>query len=141
MKWGNSNNVTKSQEDKAKFLVDNGANIIIGSTPTGLQKMEIVENKEHKECLVAYGVGTYKEKNSESTRTGIILSLQVYITKEGVADIYKVNFTPIYYGDTKVYDIKNEITNYESEEEGSVDKKTYDILTRALQKVNTIIKG
>ena len=139
MNWGKGDSVTSSQEEKARFLIDNGASIIIGSTPSGLQKMEMVQNKDGKECLIAYGVGTYKDKNSENTKIGIILNMQIYITKEGQADIYKIDFTPIYQGNTKVYDIKDEIKKYEAGE-GDIDKNTYDTLKRALQKINSIIK-
>ena len=140
MHWGNanSNTVTQEQEEQANFLIENGVNIIIGSHPQALQKLEMKENKDGKQCLIAYSLGNYtSDASSENAKLGVILNMQIYITKDDDVDIYKVDYTPIYMND-KILDIKKEIANYEAGEE-NIDKATYEKLVNALNKLNNII--
>ena len=58
MHWGdvNKNEKNTTQENQAKFLIDNGADIIIGAHPSAVQPMEIVKNSEGEDCFIAYSV-------------------------------------------------------------------------------------
>ena len=56
--WGdvNKNEENGMQEAQAKFLIDNGADVIIGAHPSAIQPMKIIQNSEGEDCFVAYSV-------------------------------------------------------------------------------------
>lgn len=152
MHWGDvyKNEPNENQKSQAQFLVDNGADIIIGAHPSVVQKMEILENKEGKDCLVAYSLGDFTSDFSfENSNLELILNIQVYYDAENdEASLYKVDYVPIYMNDYgakntvnryKLLDMKREIANY-GKEGSSLDKVTYDKLVRGIDRLNEILK-
>ena len=152
MHWGDvyKNEPNENQKSQAQFLVDNGADIIIGAHPSVVQSMEILQNKEGKDCLVAYSLGDFTSDFSfENSNLELILNIQIYYDAENdSASLYKVDYVPIYMNDYgakntvnryKLLDMKNEIANY-GKEGSSLDKETYDKLVRGIDKLNEIIK-
>ena len=150
MHWGNvnTNQVSAEQENQAKFLINEGADIIIGAHPSAVQKMEVVQNKDFKDCFVAYSIGDYTSDFSiENANLELILNIQIFVDTEGVASIYKVDYTPVYmydYGSDlkenrfKILDMKAEIANYGSES-STIDKSGYDKLVRGVDRLNQIL--
>ena len=150
MHWGNvnTNEVSKTQQEQAKFLVSNGADIIIGAHPSAVQKMEVIQNQDFKDCFVAYSVGDYTSDFSiENANLELILNIQIFVDKEGEASIYKVDYTPVYMFDKgvkftedrfKILDMKAEIANYGAET-SMIDKNTYDKLVRGVDRLNSIL--
>ena len=151
MHWGDvyKNEPNENQKSQAKFLVDNGADIIIGAHPSVVQKMEILQNKEGKDCLVAYSLGDFTSDFSyENSNLELILNIQIYYDAENnTASLYKVDYVPIYMNDYgakntvnryKLLDMKKEIANY-SKEGSSLDKVTYDKLIRGIDRLNGIL--
>ena len=151
MHWGDvyKNEPNENQKSQAQFLVDNGADIIIGAHPSVVQKMEILQNKEGKDCLVAYSLGDFTSDFSyENSNLELILNIQIYYDAENnTASLYKVDYVPIYMNDYgaknkvdryKLLDMKNEIANY-GKEESSLDKSTYDKLIRGIDRLNDIL--
>ena len=150
MHWGNvnTNEVSKAQEEQAKFLINEGADIIIGAHPSAVQRMEVVQNKDFKDCFVAYSIGDYtSDFTIENANLELILNIQIFVDKEGIASLYKVDYTPVYmfdYGANykenrfKILDMKAEIANY-GEEISTIDKSTYDKLVRGVDRLNQIL--
>ena len=151
MHWGNvnTNNVSDKQKSQAKFLVDNGADLIIGAHPSAVQDMEIIKNEAGKDCLVAYSLGDYtSDFESENSNLELILNIQLYYdVEQNEVSLYKVDYIPIYMNDYgskekmnryKLLDMKNQIANY-GNEGSNLDKKTYDKLVRGIEKLNSII--
>lgn len=149
MHWGdvNKNYANEEQKSQAQFLVDNGADIIIGSHPSALQEMEIIKNKDGKDCLVAYSLGDYtSDFQTDISNLEIILNLELYYdVDKNEMSIYRVDYIPLYmndYGETKtknrykILDIKDKIANYG---ENEIDKKTYDKLIKGIDKIYNII--
>ena len=108
MHWGdvNKNYANEEQKSQAQFLVDNGADIIIGSHPSALQEMEIIKNKDGKDCLVAYSLGDYtSDFQTDISNLEIILNLELYYdVDKNEMSIYRVDYIPLYmndYGETK----------------------------------------
>lgn len=152
MHWGDvyKNEPNGEQKSQAQFLVDNGADIIIGAHPSVVQTMEILQNKEGKDCLVAYSLGDFTSDFSyENSNLELILNIQIYYDAErDEASLYKVDYVPIYMNDYgqkskinryKLLDMKNEIANY-GKEGSSLDKVTYDRLVRGIDRLNEILK-
>ncbi len=151
MHWGDvyKNEPNENQKSQAQFLVDNGADIIIGAHPSVVQSMEILQNKEGKDCLVAYSLGDFTSDFSyENSNLELILNIQIYYDAENnTASLYKVDYVPIYMNDYgaknkvdryKLLDMKNEIANY-GKEGSSLDKVTYDKLIRGIDRLNDIL--
>lgn len=152
MHWGdvNKNEPNNTQRVQAKFLIDNGADLIIGAHPSALQPMEIIQNSEGQDCLIAYSLGDFtSDFESENSNLELILNVQLfYNAEENKVSLYKVDYVPVYMNDYgskqtvnryKLLDIKNEIANY-GIEGSTLDKETYDKLVRGIDRLNSIIK-
>lgn len=150
MHWGNvnTNEISSYQQDQARFLIGNGADIIIGAHPSAVQKMEVMQNSKFEDCFVAYSLGDYtSDFTIENANLELILNLQIFIDKEGKASIYKVDYTPVYMYDKgykykenryKILDMKKEIAMYGTEE-SEIDKQTYEKLVRGVDRLNSIL--
>lgn len=152
MHWGDvyKNTANSTQKEQAKFLIDNGADLIIGAHPSVVQEMEIIQNNEGKDCLVAYSLGDYtSDFESENSNLELILNIQLfYDVEEDTVSLYKVDYIPIYMNDYgikkksdryKLLDIKQEVANYGSDV-SILDKKTYEKLVRGIDRLNRIIQ-
>lgn len=159
--WKNNNKITDEEKNIANFLINNGANIVIGNLKSNVQEMEIVENQHGKKCLIAYSLGDFVSDNflkssntknnsknitaTEKARTQMILSTQIYVDTDDNVSIYKVEYTPAYMSDLgiseknnrfKLYDMKYEISKYEEslnqEENQNTSEETNDIIDKEL---------
>ena len=152
MHWGDvyKNEVNEDQKNKAKFFIDNGADLIIGAHPSVVQPMEIIKNNEGEDCLVAYSLGDYtSDFRSENSNLELILNIQLYYnSEENRVSLYKVDYIPIYMNDYgikyeknryKLLDMKNEIASY-GKGGSTLDKKTYEKLVRGIDRLNGIIQ-
>lgn len=150
MHWGNvnTNEISEEQQNQARFMIANGADIIIGAHPSAVQKMEIMQNTSFKDCFVAYSLGDYtSDFTVENANLELILNIQIFVDKEGKASVYKVDYTPVYMNDMgkenkenryKILDMKKEIANYGTED-STIDKNTYEKLVRGVDRLNSII--
>ena len=152
MHWGDvyKEEPNSTQKAQAQFLVDNGADIIIGAHPSVVEPMEILKNKDGQDCLVAYSLGDFTSDFSyENSNLELVLNIQMYYDAEtDKVSLYKVDYTPIYMNDYgrqntvnryKLLDMKNEIANYGKD--GSIlDKTTYNKLVRGIDRLNGIIE-
>lgn len=152
MHWGDiySNNVNSTQKEQAKFLVDNGADLIIGAHPSAIQPMEIIKNSEEEDCLVAYSLGDFtSDFKSENANLELILNIALYYDAENnKMSLYKADYVPIFMNDYgskykqnryKLLDMKNEIASY-GKGGSTLDKKTYEKLVRGIDRLNGIIQ-
>lgn len=150
MHWGieYQNEPNDEQEDLANFLFENGADIILGSHPHVLQKMEerdiILPNNDKKKGFVIYSLGNFMSGQTKAnTRNSIILTLDVIKSGEtGKLSFENINYIPIYtftspnFKNYKVLDIRTAISRCENGEEGRVSKSYYDLLVKELEHVN-----
>ncbi|MBR3134738.1 MAG: CapA family protein [Clostridia bacterium] len=150
MHWGdvNKNEISSQQEQQAKFLIENGADAIIGAHPSVVQKMEVIKNSEGKDCFIGYSLGDFtSDFESENANLELILNLQLFVDTEGNTSLYKVDYTPVYMIDNgreleeqrfKILDMKAEIADY-GIKENSVTEEVYNKLVRAVDRLNGII--
>ena len=150
MHWGNvnTNEISSKQKEQAEYLVNNGADIIIGAHPSAVQKMEIIKNQEGKDCFVAYSLGDYtSDFGTENSNLELILNMQIFVDKEGNASIYKIDYTPVYMIDNgtklkenrfKILDMKKEISDYQTDK-SNINKNVYEKLVRGVDRLNSIL--
>ena len=150
MHWGieYQNSPNAEQEELANFLFENGVDIILGSHPHVLQKMEskeiLLSNGELKNGFVIYSLGNFMSGQTKAnTRNSIILKLD--IIKDGSTGNLRfenIDYIPIYtytypnFKNYKVLDIRKAIQNYEDGTNTLISRNTYDLLNKELEHVN-----
>lgn len=151
MHWGDmySNEVSDEQRKVADFLVDNGATLIIGTHPATVQPMEIRQNKEGKNVLVAYSLGNFCSSISEdNAKVELILNIELRKSGEdGEVYLRKVDYTPLYMLDKgatsedryEIIDMKNTALQYASGN-GTVTEDTYNKLINGLDLLENVLK-
>ena len=130
MDWKNSNDeATEEQKEQAKFLADNGANLIIGNNQNNIQTMEIIKGENDKDCFVAYSLGNLLSTTSiEKNKTGIILEIQILVDKDNNTSLNSVDYVSTYIlkdnKQMKVMNLKDAVSNYEKESENGSGKNS-----------------
>lgn len=152
MHWGDVNSTKKNdeQEEVADYLISIGANAIVGSHPSVPQAMEMKKNTQGEDEFVSYSLGNYiSSLGYENSNLQVIINLQ--IRKESKTEkivLEKVTYTPLYVlnrgtkaeNQYQVLDIKKEAKKY-LDGENNIDKKTYEKLMEALEKIENIIRS
>ena len=143
MHWGEEYELTPNEEQihLANLLFDNGANIILGSHPHVLQKME-----KNDKGFVIYSLGNFVSGQvKENTRDSIILNLTV--TKKGTGEVIvdSAKYTPIYTYKSgsekrqyKVLDIKRALDNFDAGNR-YISEASYNLLKTEYNKILSIV--
>ena len=149
--WGDaiSETVNDEQREIANFLVENGANLILGAHPSVVQPMEVRQNKDGDNVFIAYSIGTYiSTLSSEEAKTELVLNIELRKNgKDGKVTLNKVDYTPIYMLDNgenaqnrfELIDMKSTATSYAGGNTEIVTRETYDSLVRAIDRLNGIL--
>ena len=149
MHWGVEYRLTPTEEQErlADLLFQNGVDIILGSHPHVLEKMEkrtvTLEDGTIKDGFVIYSLGNFMSGQvKENTKNSIILNLT--ITKhgeDGRITIDHANYTPIYMYKRasgikryKILDIAKTISEYESGQ-SVVTQAEYNTLKKEYDKI------
>ena len=139
MHWGEEYQTTpnREQERLANLLFDNGVNIILGSHPHVLQKMENTEKG-----FVIYSLGNFVSGQvKENTRDSIILNLTITKKGTGEVEVTQATYDPIYTYKSgapkkqyKVLNIKKALDAY-VQGNGYISASDYELLTREYNKI------
>jgi poly-gamma-glutamate synthesis protein (capsule biosynthesis protein) len=137
---------TEEQEQINNTLIENGADLIIGTHQNALGKLEVRENSEGKNVLIVNSLGNLISENSS---IGMILEVQIIRSEQTEGTILsKVVYTPIYTIDNgknakdryKIVDIRSTVKIYENSDETIVSKSVYNKLKKALETVEKLIR-
>lgn len=152
MHWGDAyaTKPSKEQKEMAKFLIENGADMILGNHASAVQTMEIMQNKEGENVLVAYSLGNYiSGETMDVSKIELILNIEIKKDAEkGKTTLNKVEYTPIYVLDNgekaenryELIDLKGTAKAYANGNEKIVSKKIYNKLLEGLELLENIIK-
>lgn len=152
MHWGDaySTKPNKEQQNIAKFLVENGADMILGNHASAVQKMEVMQSPEGKNVLVAYSLGNYiSGETMDISKIELVLNIELRKSREtGEVVLSKVDYTPIYVLDRgtkaenryELIDMKGTAKAYAEGNKKIVNKETYNKLVEGLKKLEGIIK-
>lgn len=152
MHWGNIEGgaVTEEQRSIAGFLVEQGANMIIGSHPATIQPVEIVQNKDGENVLVAYSLGNYISTfTKKHANIGMMLDIELLRSGEtGKVYLKSVNYTPLYVLDNgkeaenryEIIDMKQTAEAYANGDTSKITQKTYEELIEGLNWMEEVIK-
>jgi len=94
--WGNENELRANvvQRSLAKFFVNHGINLVVGSHPHVIQNAEIMRNKDGKQVPVFYSLGNFISNQRESNNKGGLM-LKVDINSHS-KKITSVSYLPVY---------------------------------------------
>lgn len=145
MHWGIEYQTSPNTEQKelADFLFANDVDIIFGSHPHVLQKMEkrtiTKEDGSTKDGFVIYSLGNFFSNQKDTgTKDSVILDVQV--TKSGETNkisIDSVNFTPIYcYKGNNTYEL---IDLKKAVADNATSQTLFDVYQSALGRINKTI--
>ena len=152
--WGTEYSTVPNdtQDELADFLFQNGVNIILGTHPHVLQKMEkrtvTLEDGSTQDGFIIYSLGNFiSDQNADNTRTSIILDLQITKHPDKSITIDKVDYIPIYmYKDSsvstkkmKLLDIRQTISSYENGTNTSIGENMYTFLKQELNTISKIL--
>lgn len=152
MHWGDAYSIkpNKEQQNIAKFLVENGADMILGNHASAVQKMEVMQSPEEKNVLVAYSLGNYiSGETMDISKIELVLNIELRKSGEtGEVVLSKVDYTPIYVLDRgtkaenryELIDMKGTAKAYAEGNKKIVNKETYNKLVEGLKKLEGIIK-
>lgn len=154
--WGTEYSTVPNdtQDELADFLFQNGVNIILGTHPHVLQKMEkrtvTLEDGSTQDGFIIYSLGNFiSDQNADNTRTSIILDLQITKHPDESITIDKVDYIPIYmYKDSsvstkkmKLLDIRQTISSYENGTNTSIGENMYTFLKQELNTISKILNS
>ena len=154
--WGTEYSTVPNdtQNELADFLFQNGVNIILGTHPHVLQKMEkrtvTLEYGTTQDGFIIYSLGNFiSDQNAKNTRTSIILDLKITKHADNSISIDEVNYTPIYmYKNNsasskkmKLLDIHKTISLYENGTDTSIGENMYTTLKKELDTISANVNG
>lgn len=139
---GQSEDVQNEEEQNKDEQIENIQDV-------NLTNQNTQGENESKQAFIAYSIGNYfSETNIEKSKIELILNLQIYVDTNGNADIYKIDYTPMYMYDNKqplneqnrfkILNVKQEISNYDEGKE-NISSKTYKELTNGLDSIKKIL--
>lgn len=147
--WGSENNneISKTQNSIVSLMKKNGVDIILGTHPHLVQKIEFDQKNG---TLVAYSLGDfYGDGSRGGTNYSIILDIE--ITQDADLKTTRVtgySYTPIYTvkedecdGFRRVVRIKEAITAYEKNYVDKVSRSTYEAMIYSLERIEARIAG
>ncbi len=152
--WGTEYSTVPNdtQNELADFLFQNGVNIILGTHPHVLQKMEkrtvTLEDGSTQDGFIIYSLGNFiSDQNADNTRTSIILDLKITKHTDSSVTIDEVNYIPIYmYKNNsasnkkmKLLDINKTISLYENGTDTSIGESMYTFLKGELNIISNIL--
>lgn len=153
MHWGNVNDSTISEEQNniTGFLVNSGVDMILGSHPSVVEPMKIIQDVDGKNILVAYSLGNYiSALKYENADVELILNIQIAKSPNSdKAVLQKVDYTPIYMLDNgsnaenrfELTDMKKLARDYANGDTSKISRKTYDKLIEKLNRLQEIVNA
>ena len=153
MHWGdvNSSEISEYQRNITSFLVENGVDMILGSHPSVVEPMEMIQTEEGKNVLVAYSLGNYistlKYANAD---VELILNIQISKSSDSnKAVLQKVDYTPIYVLDNgtksenrfELTDMKKLAQDYANGDTSRITRKTYESILTKLEKLQNKVNS
>lgn len=148
--WGSEGTdaISDSQEKIVNLMKKNGVNVIIGSHPHRVHKIDF---DKASGTLVAYSLGDFfGDATAGGSNYSIILDLE--ITKDNHAGVTRVTdytYTPIYTlketdcvdGDRRVVRIYQAMSAYENNFVDSITKACYEDMKYSLERISDRISG
>ena len=151
MHWGEVNNsyITDWQKDVRDYLVEKGADVILGSHPSVVEPIELIKDDNKRDILIAYSLGNYiSSYKYENADVEMILNIEVSKgSDEDKALLSSAEYIPVYVLDNgpksvnrfELKDMKALALAYEVDSDDSISKKVYDRVVSKLKWLNDLM--
>ena len=160
--WEYHTKQNRNQEELARFLVEQGAGLVLGGHPHVLQPYDMVSvtgaDGEERQGFVIYSLGNFisnqnfsdDRKKDLATKTTVILDLELTKSPDGNTSLTDVRYTPYYMlhrngkpvGERRfLVNVSQSIADYESGNSVLIDKKSYNQLLQARELCHEILGG
>lgn len=146
MHWGNEyqNLPTDEQKDLAKFLEEQGVDILLGCHPHVLQPIELREIEfegTKKNMAIIYSMGNfYSGQTQDRTRTGIVFRVNI-VKENGVASVKDTDYLLTF---CNSYVKKNGLTMYQvlplTDPSAYKDLNRYKEIEKEFSRANELLK-
>lgn len=153
MHWGIEYRDTpnEEQQDLANFLFKNGVDIIFGSHPHVLEKMEKVNvtttDGKNKTCFIIYSFGNFVSGQvKDKTRSSIILNLTITKKADSSISFDHIDYIPIYcYTSSKskgfkLINIPKELKNYANGNSSYINSSNYSFFQSELERIQNVLQ-
>ena len=153
--WGNEykNAPNSHQTNLAQFLVEQGADLILGGHPHVLEPYETITatgwDGQERQGFVIYSLGNFISNQLElETKTTIILDLELTKAPDGTTSLTDVRYTPYYMlhrndlpvgQKRQLVNIHQAMAEYEAGTSQRITAKNYTQLQAALDHCHTIL--
>lgn len=160
--WGNEykNDPNSHQTKLAQFLVEQGADLILGGHPHVLERYETITatglDGQERQGFVIYSLGNFisnqnfskKPQQDLATRTTVILDLELTKAPDGTTALTDVRYTPYYMlhrnsapvGQRRyLVNVHQAIADYEAGNSQLVNQSAHQQLQKALEHCHTIL--
>lgn len=153
MHWGevNDSSISTWQENVKDYLINSGADMILGSHPSVIEPMKMLQNKEGKNVLVAYSLGNYiSSLKYENADVELILNVQILKkANDEKAYLQKVDYTPIYVEDNgknaeerfKLKNMKDLAINYSDGNTKEISRSVYNTIIKKLDWLDKLLSN
>ena len=156
MHWGveYTNTPGDYQKSLARFLIGQGADLVLGGHPHVLQPYETVTvtdaDGNEKEGFVCYSLGNFisNQQDEPSTKTTAVLDLELTKTADGATALTDVSYTPFYmvHRDDlpagqrrRLMGIHEAMAAYENGDDSVITPSLYDRLRAALAHCHEVL--
>lgn len=146
--WGSeySEKISQTQQEIETLLLQNGADVILGSHSHIVGRMEqkkiTMSDGKKKSVFVAYSLGNfYCDSYDSDAQTSMILNLEFTKYTDGTAKITGASYTPVYIADHgkgasvryQVLNARNAIRQYDDNYYDRVSPEIYDKLRKSIE--------
>lgn len=146
--WGSeySEKISQTQQEIEELLLQNGADVILGSHSHLVGKMEqrkiTLPDGKKKTVFIAYGLGNFYCDSYESdAQTSLILNLEFTKYTDGTAKITGASYTPVYIADHgkgapvryQVLNARNAIRQYDDNYYDRVSPEIYEEIRSSIE--------
>lgn len=149
--WGSeySDKISSTQEEIENLLLQNGADVILGSHSHLVGKMEqkkvTLSDGTKKTVFVAYSLGNFYCDSYESdAQTSLILNLEFTKYTDGTTKITNASYTPVYIADHgkgapvryQVLNARNAIRQYDDNYYDRVSSEIYEKIRKSIENLS-----
>lgn len=152
--WGSENtkDVSRSQEEIASLMFENGVDVILGShshiVSTVEQRHIVLKDGTRKDVVLAYGLGDFCAAEAGDCNMTLILNLEFTRNHStGETKITSLSYTPMAAVDMgkneqdryALLDVENELALYENNYYDRIDKSLYDSLLSGMERLKNAV--
>lgn len=148
--WGSENatEISSSQSAIADLLIEEGADVILGShshTVCPIERRSVNVSGAKKEVVIAYGLGDFCDAEAGAVNFSLILNVEFRRDGQtGRTTLSQADYTPIATADYgkdsavryRVFGVKAAIERYRSNYFDRVSKDIYDVLEKGMERLS-----